>query len=239
MKRYKIFVTVGAVIYVGGLLLMIRYRVEGSSTASIVGTQIAVGVGGGMLHGPAQLGMQASASHQEVAAATAAFLTFLEIGGAVGSAISGAIWTNNIPKKLYQYLPPDTRDQADAIYANISLASTGWPVGSPTRQAINRAYQETMTKILIVAVCVGSPCILLSLYMRNYKLDEIDQHVKGTVIGGVQDDVMNSDDFTGPAARALLGGSEHEGDNDEIHDTDAMERGKQPSTRRDVLSRYV
>jgi len=32
---------------------MIRYRVEGSSTSQIVGTQIAVGIGGGMLNVPA------------------------------------------------------------------------------------------------------------------------------------------------------------------------------------------
>ena len=185
-KHYKYFVTAGACVNFLGLILMIMYRVEGASTAALAGTTAIVGMGGGMLNVPAQLGVQASASHQEVAAATAIFLTFLEIGGAVGSAISGAIWTANVPKKLAAYLPPETQDQAGAIYSNITLASQGWPMGSPTRDAINRAYQETMTKILIVAVCVAVPVILLSFLMENYKLDEIDQHVKGVVIGGEQ-----------------------------------------------------
>lgn len=140
-----------------------------------------------MLNVPAQLGVQASANHQEVAAATAIFLTFLEIGGAVGSAISGAIWTASVPKKLAMYLPPETKDQAMEIYSNIALASTGWPMGSPTRIAINRAYQETMTNILTVAACVAVPVILLSFLMENYKLDEMEQHVKGVVIGTVQE----------------------------------------------------
>lgn len=183
-KHYKYFVTLGGCIYLLGIGLMIKYRQEGVSIATLVGTQIAVGIGGGCLNVPAQLGVQASASHGNVAAATAVFLTILEVGGAVGNAISGAIWTNNIPKKLAAYLPPETLDQATLIYGNVTLAQTGWPPGSPTRIAINRAYQETMHILLIVAVCVAAPIIPLSLLMKNYKLDQMNQKVKGTVIGG-------------------------------------------------------
>jgi MFS family permease len=181
--HYKFFVTLGACIYFLGLVSMIIYRVESATTASLVATTALVGIGGGMLNVPAQLGVQASANHQEVAAATAIFLTFMEIGGAVGSAISGAIWTATVPKKLAQYLPAETLDRAADIYSNIGLASHGWPMGSATRIAINRAYQETMTKILIVAACVAIPVILLSFLMENYKLDDMEQHVKGVVIG--------------------------------------------------------
>lgn len=143
-KHYKYFITFGSCIYLMGLGLMFKYRQEGVSIATLVGTQIAVGIGGGCLNVPAQLGVQASASHQQVAGATAVFLTILEVGGAVGNAISGAVWSNNIPKKLAAYLPPDVKDQATLIYGNVTLAQTGWPMGSPEREAINRAYQETM-----------------------------------------------------------------------------------------------
>ncbi|GAM86438.1 hypothetical protein ANO11243_044520 [Dothideomycetidae sp. 11243] len=186
-KHYRYFVTAGACIYLLGISSMIWYRSEDATTLGLVLCQVALGIGVGLLNVPTQLGVQASASHQEVAAATAAFLTILEIGGAVGSSISGAIWTHNILPKLQQYLPDETRDQAVAIYGNITLASTGWPMGSPTRQAINRAYQETMTKMLLVAFCACLPLIPLSMMMKNYKLDEINQHVIGTVIGGRQD----------------------------------------------------
>ena len=186
-KHYKYFVVLGSFTYVAGLGLMLGYRTASASVLTIVLTQIVVGIGGGMLNVPAQLGVQASASHQEVASATAVFLTLLEIGGAVGNAISGAIWTNSIPKKLNMYLPAETKDQASRIYGNVSVAASDWPMGSPTRMAINQAYQETMTDILTVAVCVATPCIVLSLLMKNYKLDEIDQGVKGLVVGGTQD----------------------------------------------------
>lgn len=201
-KRYKVFVVLGSLIYLLGLAFMLRYRSQGSSRFTIVLSQMIVGVGGGMLHGPAQLGIQASASHQDVAAATAIFLTILEIGGAVGNAIAGAIWTYNVPAKLAEYLPPETKGQASAIYGNITLAANGWPMGSPTRNAINLAYQETMSKILTVAVCIAVPCVLLSFFMKDYKLDEIDQHVKGVVVGGVHASSESHlvEPFDGPSA---------------------------------------
>jgi hypothetical protein len=171
--HYKYFVTFGACIYVMGMGLMYHFRREGISTGSLVGCQIAIGIGGGMLNVPAQLGVQASASHQQVAAATAIFLTILEIGGACGAAISGAVWSSQIPKKLKLYLPPDINNQSALIYGNISLSSGGWPMGSPEREAINRAYQETMTTLITIAVCVAAPIIPLSLMMKNYKLDQV------------------------------------------------------------------
>jgi hypothetical protein len=172
-----------------GMGLLINYRREGVSTGTLVGCQIAVGIGGGMFNVPAQLGVQASASHQQVAAATAAFLTILEIGGAVGAAISGAVWSHFIPTKLAKYAPPSIQNQTVLIYGNLTLASTGWAAGTPERIAINRAYQETMTILLTIAVCICAPLIPLSLCMKNYKLDQVDQNVKGKVIGDLQKDV--------------------------------------------------
>lgn len=182
-RHYKYFVTAGACIYLLGVGIMIRYRAQGSSIAQIVGTQIAVGVGGGMVNVPAQLGVQASVAHGDVAAATVIFLTLLQIGGAVGSAISGAVWTRNIPRKLALYLPPETQGDAAKIFASLTTATDLYPVGSLERVAINRSYQETMNILLIIAACFCAPLLPLSLLMRNYRLDRIDQKVTGTVIG--------------------------------------------------------
>ncbi|KAI1419013.1 siderochrome-iron transporter MirC [Xylaria sp. FL1777] len=185
-RHYKYFVTSGALIYLLGVGLMIRYRTMDASVGSLVGTQIAVGIGGGMLNVPAQLGVQASASHQQVAAATAVYLTLVEIGGAVGAAISGAVWTQLVPSKLSQYLPADVAAQAHTIFGDVTVASdyATYPASSPERMAINRSYQETMEVLLTIAVALCAPLVLLSFLMRNYKLDDIKQGVKGKVIGG-------------------------------------------------------
>ncbi|KAI9675355.1 MAG: hypothetical protein M1817_001259 [Caeruleum heppii] len=199
--HYKYFVLAGSCIYLMAIGLMIRYRSESSSIGSIIGTQIVLGTGGGMLNVPAQLGVQASASHQEVAAATAIFLTILQIGGAVGAAISGAVWTANVPAKLAQYLPDSAKGQATTIFGSLTTAQS-YAMGSPERIAINRAYEETMHILLIIAVCVCVPLIPLALLMKNYKLDQMDQRVKGKVIGRL------SDDSSAGSRSRLTGGDE-------------------------------
>lgn len=171
-RRYRIFVTVGCVIYMAGLAMMLMCRGEGASHLQVLGTQIMVGCGGGLLNVPVQLGVQASASHQEVAAATAMFLTSMEMGGAVGAAISGAVWSSSIPKKLLQYLPEETKSEAGEIFGKLTKALS-YEFGTPTRIAINRAYQETMTRLLTLAILVTLPLIPLSLIMVNYKLDKV------------------------------------------------------------------
>ncbi|KAJ5123539.1 hypothetical protein N7448_009636 [Penicillium atrosanguineum] len=171
-RRYRIFVTIGCVIYMTGLALMLLCRGEGASHLQVLGTQIMVGCGGGLLNVPVQLGVQASASHQEVAAATAMFLTSMEMGGAVGAAISGAVWTHQIPKKLMQYLPDETKSEAGEIFGKLTKALS-YEIGSATRIAINRAYQETMDRLLILAILATLPLIPLSLAMVDYKLDKM------------------------------------------------------------------
>lgn len=170
--HYKYFITFGACVYVVGYGLMIRYRAVGTTSGALVGCQIAVGIGGGMLNVPAQLGVQAAVSHQQVAAATAIFLTIFEIGGAVGSAIAGAVWGSQVQSKLRAYLPAESQGDFQQLFTNIS-APLDYAMGTPTRIAVNRAYQETETILVIIAVCVAAVTIPLSFGMQNYKLNQV------------------------------------------------------------------
>ena len=173
-RRYRIFVTLGCGIYISGLVSMFFYR-EGSSPFHILSTQIIVGIGGGLLNVPVQLGVQASAHHREVAAATAMFLTSMEMGGAVGAAVSGAVWARYVPEKLRQYLPAESQGDASEIFGSIKKALE-YHRGTPARNAINRAYQETMEKLLRLALIVILPLIPLSLLMVNYELDKVSDN---------------------------------------------------------------
>lgn len=100
------------------------------------------------------------------------FLAIFEIGGAVGSATSGAVWTANVPAKLEIHLPPSAQADAILIFGNLTLAES-YAIGSPERIAINRTYQETMNMLLIIAVCLAAPVLPLGLMMRNYKLGQV------------------------------------------------------------------
>ncbi|KAF3901352.1 hypothetical protein ABW21_db0203077 [Orbilia brochopaga] len=180
--HYKYFVIAGGLIYILGFGLMLRYRVEGSTRTQIVINQVLVGLGGGFLNVPAQLGVQSVVPHQDVAAATALFLTAISVGQAIGSAICGAIWTNNILSKLDLYLPEDVKVNATDIYASFSVAAL-YPVGSEAREAINRSYQETMRLMLISALISAIPILFLTLLMENVDLKKQQVNVKGRIFG--------------------------------------------------------
>lgn len=182
-NRYKWFVVLGSCIFTLGIGLMLRYHVEDASLAAIIGIQVLIGFGAGMLNVPAQLGVQATAGHQHVGVATAVFLTLISVGGAIGSAISGAVWGRLFPKKLQQYLPSDSRDQATAILRDINQALQ-YKVGSPERIAISRSIEETMQRLVKYALCVCGLLVVSSLLMSDYDLSEIEQGVTGRVIGG-------------------------------------------------------
>lgn len=186
-NRYKWFVTAGSCLYMLGMGLMMRYRAEDTPLSAIIGIQVFIGFGGGMLNVPTQLGIQASAGHQHVGTATAIFLTLISVGAAIGAAISGALWGRLIPSKLHTYLPEEVRGRAKTIFDDIEEA-LAYEVGSPERQAINRSYQETMTMLLTIAVCVCAPVIICSLFMTDFRLNKIEQGVKGRVVGGVVDE---------------------------------------------------
>ena len=172
LRRYKVFVVSGACVYLAGVSLMLIYRTADAGTGRLVATQVAVGAGAGLMSVPTQIGIQASVSSTPrlVAAATAVYLTMGEAGIAVGAAISGALWGRLVPAKLNLYLPEPARQNASAIYSSVVVA-TSYPWGSPERLAIVRAYQESMTSLLTVAVAFCVPVLILALLMKDLRFD--------------------------------------------------------------------
>lgn len=171
-KLYRPFVTMGCAIYASGILLMLATHCRGSAVSILCAVQILVGLGGGMTMIPLQVGMQAAAGPHRVAAATALFLTLLELGGAVGSAISGALWTDTLPAKLVLYLPDEVKSQAHEIYSSLAKAMS-YSLGTPARDGIIRSYEETMAILLKCAIAASLPLIPLSLRMENWTLDQV------------------------------------------------------------------
>ena len=111
-----------------------------------------------------------------MAVATAAYMTLVEVGGAVGAAVSGAVWGHLVPQKLATYLPAGSyaaRHAAD-IYASVVVACS-YPWGGPEREAIAQAYQESMTVLLCIALAGCVPLALLALLgVEDYQLDGED-----------------------------------------------------------------
>lgn len=96
------------------------------------------------------------------------------IGGAIGTAVSGAIWANVLITRLQKYLPPSAQSQAAKI-SNSFVIATSFPVGTTERIAIDRSYAEAMHILLILALAFLAIPVLLVLVMENVDLTQIDR----------------------------------------------------------------
>ncbi|EGZ71411.1 siderophore iron transporter mirC [Neurospora tetrasperma FGSC 2509] len=157
--RPRPFIITGALLYTFAIVILLMTRTKGVSIHSLFSAQAVLGAGAGLMHVATQLAVQASCGdkHAHVGVATAAFLTLVEVGAAVGAAFSGVIWGRLIPRKL--------------IYASVVVARS-YPWGSVEREAIARAYQETVTVLLKFALVWCVPLVVVALFVGDYRLGE-------------------------------------------------------------------
>lgn len=181
-KRIKPFIVVGACIYLLGLGLSYNYRQPYHSLAQFIVSQAVEGVGAGMLGSPTQVMVQAVVSHNQVAAATAVYLSSTSIGNVVGDAISGAMYRQMYPKRLREYASFLNETEIDTIINNIN-EPLKYVWGSPERTQIVTAFNNVYRHMLYGPLIVAGAMVVISLTLPDINLDEIEQQVKGVVFG--------------------------------------------------------
>ncbi|BFZ61979.1 hypothetical protein YB2330_003058 [Saitoella coloradoensis] len=165
-KRYKLWGWVSIPIYLLGLGLMVHFRGPESSTALVVMTQVLTGVGGGSYAVAAQLAVQANVKHGELGIATALYLTLTSVGGAVGAAISGAIWTQRLPAYLREELPLASLAELPRIYNDFVYAAA-LPRGGEVRDGTIRAYTRVMRDLTVASTVCAVPMLVLWIWVRD------------------------------------------------------------------------
>ncbi|KAJ3529722.1 hypothetical protein NMY22_g8881 [Coprinellus aureogranulatus] len=207
-RRYKLLLIVGLAIRLLGAGLMIHSRGANASDAEVVWSQLLQGIGGGFAAVMAQTGAQASVKHADTAMVTAVVLLVTEIGGSIGSAIAGSIWTSLMPDKLAQYLPfVDEATRAELFGSLYVVASE--PRGSPIREGVilgtpsfspspiyfvdhnadsvfvyHAAYDDVMKVMCIAATAFAVPPLIMAFFMPNWYLGEGQNAVEGVDLAG-------------------------------------------------------
>ncbi|KAG1847454.1 major facilitator superfamily domain-containing protein [Suillus tomentosus] len=197
LHRYKYVLVVGLVIRLAGVAMMIHSRGANASNAELVWTQILQGFGGGFAAVSSQVGAQASVPHADVAIITAIVLLVTEIGGAVGNACAGAIWSNTMPGNLEKYLPSLTNEERAELFGSIRSAAS-YPLGHPIREGVINAYDDTM-KIMVTAATILSVIpILLALAMPNWYLGDKQNAIDAADLTGraeLEDDLEDEEEL--------------------------------------------
>ena len=150
-----------------GTGLMIHFRQPDQGLGLMIMCQIFIAISGGTLVVTEQLAIMAAVGPENVAVSLALLALFTAIGGAIGTSISGAIWTNTLPGELQRYLPDNLKDQAATIYEDITV-QLDYPVGSPGRDAIIpgiRSDSAVHVHRFDVYTCPGRRC---SAFVERY-----------------------------------------------------------------------
>ena len=170
----------GLPLYVLSTGLMIHFRQPHSDIGYVIMCQILISFAGGTLVICEDMAIMAASPHQNVAATLAFLGLFSYVGGGVGSAISGAIWTNTLPKRLAETLPDHLKPMAFQIYSDITM-QLGYPWGSPEREAIIAAYSYTQRLMVIAATSATAFGIIFTIMWRDLKVTDV-KSTKGRVI---------------------------------------------------------
>ncbi|KAH7127882.1 MFS transporter [Dactylonectria estremocensis] len=159
--------------------LMIYFRGTTKNVGYLVMCQVFISIGGSVFIIVQQISILAAVDHQHVAAALALLFVVGTTGGAIGSTISGAIWTNTFEKALGWYLPESEQGNVSTIALDVEVQlSYEW--GSVERIAIQDAYRYAQTRMLAAGVGFMSLAILWTLFFRNINLHKLQQ-TKGMV----------------------------------------------------------
>lgn len=171
VRRLKPFIIFGTILWIVAMGMLIKFRGGESSHAGIVGSMVLLGIGAAFFTYPTQVSLQACVSHEHMATVTSVYLASYYIGSSVGSAISGAIWTQLLPKSLSNHL--GNSDLVASAYGDPMTFIVDYAWNTTERQQVVTAYRETQRILLIAGTCL---CVLLigfSLFLRDTKLETV------------------------------------------------------------------
>ncbi|ROW11157.1 hypothetical protein VMCG_01112 [Cytospora schulzeri] len=163
-----------------GAGLMIHFRGSNQGIGYLVMCQIFIAFSGGTLVIAEDMAVMAASDRDGVPMMLSLIGLSASIGGAIGTAVTGAIYNNCIPQALLRALPDDTKADYMTIFSGGYLTQIEYPVGSATRDAINYAwgYYQKQSCIAATAILVlGFPAIAV---WKNYNVDR--KQNKGVMI---------------------------------------------------------
>ena len=125
------------------------------------------------------MAVMAAAPASHVASMLALIGLFTSVGGAIGQAVSGAIYTNKFPAALDRALPGNATLNAE-LYGSLTV-QLQYPLGSPERNAVIYAYADAQRYLTIAATCFLVPCFVCILVWKDFKVKELKK-VKGRAV---------------------------------------------------------
>lgn len=156
-----LFASIGA-----GLLIPIN---EATSSARLIGYQIIFGAGIGLALQLPMLAIQAEYADRPrmVPQATSLIMFFQMLGGAIGIAIAGSVFNNQLSKELPKYAPNLPPKLVELVKQSVTVI---FELDPTLRSNVVHAYIKALGYVFIVAVPACILCAIASAFIRSWNV---------------------------------------------------------------------
>ena len=154
--RYKIFPILGTAVAAFGLFLLSGLD-QATTTLEAAVFMGVLGLGLGLVMQVLVLAVQNSVGYEDLGVATSGATLFRSIGGSLGTAILGAIFTNRLTSELAARLP---NGQANRLTGGSIEPSALRNLPAPIRDAYIGGFTSSLTTVFVVA---GAVCVVAFL----------------------------------------------------------------------------
>jgi EmrB/QacA subfamily drug resistance transporter len=176
--RYKWFLVAGSLVITGGLALFTQLHVDTPLWLSSL-YLLVLGIGMGMFMQPLVLAMQNIVKVEDLGAGTSTNNFSRSLGGAIGTAVLGAVMTSKLNDELTADLPgavaqlsPEQAaafDQTD-LSAVMESPTVVAHLPEPVRIVVRQAFTDGLDLVFLVAAAIAAVTIVLALFMPNLEL---------------------------------------------------------------------
>jgi EmrB/QacA subfamily drug resistance transporter len=167
--HYKPFPIVGTAVMAVGLYLLSTLD-PASSTASIFLFMFVLGLGLGMVMQVLVLAVQNAVEYSDLGVATSGATLFRSIGGSLGTAVLGAIFSNRLSTELKTILPAGATRHANTSGPVSPNEIAHLP--STLREGYLHAFTNSLNTVFLVAAAVGIIAFVVAWFIRELPLRE-------------------------------------------------------------------
>lgn len=180
VRRTKLFIMFGVAVWfiAMGLLINFRGAADGltfrSNVNGVIGANSLMGFGAGFFTYTNQVSISSCTSHEYMAVIVSIYLASYNIGSALGSSLSGAVWTNLLYKRIRsEYLAEGLSEElAQLAYSSPFEFILEYPWGSPERVQLVKAYSHIQRILCIIGICLVVPMLTMTFFLRDHKLPD-------------------------------------------------------------------
>ncbi|KAI7111207.1 hypothetical protein KC316_g19847, partial [Hortaea werneckii] len=160
--------------------LQIYFRGNDQGIGYLIMCQIFIAFSGGTLVISNQIAVMAASDRSGIAMMLSTLFLFNSVGGAIGDAVTSAIFSNTWVSAYTEAAPAEWKSLGSELYLGGYMTQEKFPPGTPVRDAINYAWEQNMrwsstaaTASLVLAI----PAVLM---WKNYRVDK--KQNKGNMI---------------------------------------------------------